>query len=105
MNVLIACECSQTVCLEFRKLGANAFSCDLEKEYGGHPEYHIQCDVLKVLYGCCEFYTNDSKKHYVKKWDLVIAHPPCTYLSRAQNGLYNEKRLGAEYVENRKKTA
>ena len=68
MKVLIACEESQIECLAFRSRGHLAFSCDLQKCSGGHPEWHIKCDVLEVLY--------DS-------WDLVIAHPPCTYLSNA----------------------
>lgn len=68
LNVLIACEESQTSCLAFRQLGHNAYSCDLQPCSGGHPEWHIQDDVLKLL---------------DKKWDLIIAHPPCTYLSAA----------------------
>lgn len=102
MKVLVACECSQAVCNEFRKLGVTAFSCDLEKEYGGHAEWHIQTDVLSILHGDCKFVTNDGKRHYIDKWDLVIAHPPCTFLSRAQNGLYNENRFPHEYIEKRK---
>ena len=68
LNVLIACEESQTSCLAFRQLGHNAYSCDLQPCSGGHPEWHIQGDVLKLL---------------DKEWDLIIAHPPCTYLSAA----------------------
>ena len=65
LNVLIACEESQTSCLAFRQLGHNAYSCDLQPCSGGHPEWHIQGDVLELL---------------DKEWDLIIAHPPCTYL-------------------------
>lgn len=101
MKVLVACECSQTVCVEFRKLGVECYSCDIEKEYGNHPEWHIQGDVLKVLHGDCEFTTNDGKRHYIGKWDLVVAHPPCTYFCMAQNGLYDRKRFGDEYVDRR----
>ena len=68
MNVLIACEESQAVCKAFRERGHNAFSCDLKPCTGGHPEWHIQGDVLPLL---------------DKKWDLIIAHPPCTYMSKA----------------------
>lgn len=68
LNVLIACEESQTSCLAFRLLGHNAYSCDLQPCSGGHPEWHIQGDALDLL-----------ELH----WDLVIAHPPCTYLSAA----------------------
>ena len=51
MKVLIACECSQTVCKEFRALGHEAYSCDIEKQYGGHPEWHIKGDCLGILEG------------------------------------------------------
>lgn len=88
MDVLIACEESQRVCIEFRQLGHNAFSCDIQKPSGGHPEWHILDDVLKVLNpndnGVIQFQTMDEKQHCIKsKWDLIIAHPPCTYLSNA----------------------
>lgn len=66
MKVLIACEESQRVCTAFRDLGHEAYSCDVQPCSGGHPEWHIQEDVLEVL---------------GRGWDLVIAHPPCTYLS------------------------
>lgn len=80
MKVLIACECSQTVCSKFRRLGAECYSCDIEQEYGGHPEWHIQGDVLGIIDGDYTFMTSDGMSHYVDRWDLVIAHPPCTYL-------------------------
>lgn len=65
LNVLIACEESQTSCLAFRQLGHNAYSCDMQPCSGGHPEWHIQGDAIRLL---------------DEQWDLVIAHPPCTYL-------------------------
>lgn len=86
MNVLIACEESQTVCKAFRAKGHNAFSCDIIEPSGGHPEWHIQDDVTSLLNGQCVFVTLDGKLHRElsdKKWDLIIAHPPCTYLSNA----------------------
>lgn len=84
MNVLIACEESQRVCEAFRKRNVNAFSCDLIECSGGHPEWHIQGDVLPLLNGRCEFETVDGVKHKIEgKWDLIIAHPPCTYMSNA----------------------
>ena len=84
LNVLIACEESQAVCSAFRKLGHNAFSCDLQECSGGHPEWHIQGDCLSLLGGNCIFRTMDRKLHYQDgKWDLLIAHPPCTYMSNA----------------------
>ena len=68
MKVLIACEESQTVCKAFRELGHEAYSCDIQDCSGGHPEWHFKQDVLPLL-----------KQH----WDLIIAHPPCTYMSKA----------------------
>lgn len=82
MDVLIACEESQRICLEFRKRGHNAFSCDLQECSGGMPQYHIVGDCLNLLNGFCIFKTQDNQIHCIgKKWDLIIAHPPCTYLS------------------------
>lgn len=90
MNVLVACEESQRVCIEFRKKGYDAFSCDIQEPSGGHPEWHILGDALAVLNpydtGHTDgilFNTMDGAEHFVKKWDLVIAHPPCTYISNA----------------------
>lgn len=81
MNILIACEESQTVCKAFRKRGHRAFSCDIQECSGGHPEWHIRGDVLPLLNGNCNFLTADKKLHeQVGKWDMIIAHPPCTYL-------------------------
>lgn len=86
MNVLVACEESQRVCTAFRKKGHNAFSCDILPCSGGHPEWHIQDDVLKVLNGNCVFFTQDSESHFAfSKWDLIIAHPPCTFLTLTGN--------------------
>lgn len=82
MNVLIACEESQRVCVAFREKGHNAFSCDILPCSGGHPEWHIIQDVLPLLNGDCEFMSEDGQTHNINdKWDLIIAHPPCTYLT------------------------
>ena len=84
MNVLIACEESQVVTIEFRKLGHRAFSCDVLECSGGHPEWHIQGDVTPLLDGDCTFTTSDAQTHkQVGRWDMIIAFPPCTYLSNA----------------------
>lgn len=80
--ILVACEESQAVCKAFRKFGFIAFSADLQECSGGHPEWHIVGDVLPIMNGG-RFKTMDGKTHHVKQWDLVIAHPPCTYLSNA----------------------
>lgn len=84
MNVLIACEESQAVCKEMRRLGHRAFSCDIIECSGGHPEWHIKGDVLPILDGRCKFRTMDGMEHEVAdRWDMIIAHPPCTYMSKA----------------------
>ena len=84
MKVLIACEESQTVCKAFRERGHEAYSCDIQEPSGGHPEWHILGDVLPLLNGNCEFKTMDGLTHRISgKWDLIIAHPPCTYLTNA----------------------
>lgn len=80
LKVLIACEESQRVCIEFRKLGHEAYSADIQEPSGGHPEWHILGDALKVLNGGF-FQTMDNAEHAVEKWDLIIAHPPCTHLA------------------------
>ena len=102
MNVLIACEESQRVCIEFRNKGHNAFSCDIIECSGGHPEWHIHNDVIPILNGNCEFKTMDGNKHYIDKWDLIIAHPPCTYLCLSGQKHCNEAVYG-EKAKIRKK--
>lgn len=82
INVLVACEESQRVCMAFRERGFNAFSCDIQECSGGHPELHILGDAVKAL-DAGEITTMDGETHYIPKWDLLIAHPPCTYLSNA----------------------
>lgn len=83
MKVLIACEESQEVCKAFRELGHEAYSCDIQDCSGGHPEWHLKQDVIPLL---------------EQEWDLIIAHPPCTYLSNAgarhlyPHGLLNMER-------------
>lgn len=81
--VLIACEESQTECIAFRQMGAAAYSCDLQKCSGGHDEWHIRDDVEPYLKGRRYFKTEDGRIHHVPCWDLIIAHPPCTYITRA----------------------
>lgn len=100
VNILVACEESQRVCEAFRKLGGKAYSCDIMECSGGHPEWHIMQDVIPLLNGKCSFKTMDGIEHSIDgKWDLIIAHPPCTYLSNAgarflyPKGVLNEERL------------
>lgn len=90
MNVLIGCEESQAVCMEFRKLGHNAYSCDLQTCSGGHPEWHFQGDIFDVLDNLGGV-TQAGTTVKVDKWNLLIAHPPCTYLAvSGARWLYNK---------------
>lgn len=92
-NVLIACEESQAVTIEMRKLGINAFSCDIQECSGGHPEWHICEDVLPLLNGNCKFKTIDRKEHSINgKWDMIIAFPPCTHLAVSGAPHFKKKR-------------
>ena len=84
MKVLVACEESQRVCIAFRAKGHEAYSCDIEPCSGGHPEWHIQDDVLK---------------HLNKNWDLIIAHPPCTYLTVTGNRWFNVDTYGNKALD------
>jgi len=88
MKVLIACEESQNICIEFRKLGHEAYSCDIQECSGSHPEWHIQGDVIPLL-----------QKH----WDIIIAHPPCTYLSNAGIKWFNEEKYGQKAIDRKQK--
>ena len=78
-NVLVACEESQAVTIEFRKLGFNAYSCDLQPCTGNHPEWHIMDDVLKII--------NDNK------WDCMIGFPPCTHLAVSGAAWFQQKKM------------
>lgn len=89
MRVLVACEESQRVCIAFREKGHEAYSCDIIDCSGGHPEWHILGDCLAVVNGNCVFITQDGILHKIsEKWDLIIAHPPCTRLTVAANKYY-----------------
>ena len=102
MKVLIACEESQRVCIAFRERGHEAYSCDILECSGGHPEWHIQGDVLPIINGNCEFETADGQRHRIDgKWDLLIAHPPCTYLSNCCTRGFSLRVTPAEKVVDR----
>lgn len=94
MKVLVACEESQRVCSAFRARGHEAYSCDIIECSGGHPEWHIMADVLPLINGDCSFKTMDGEEHYIEKWDLLIAHPPCTYLTVTGNRWFNVEKYG-----------
>lgn len=84
MKILVACEESQAVTKELRALGHEAYSCDIIECSGNHPEWHIMQDVIPLLDGNCSFKTMDAVEHTVPdRWDMIIAFPPCTYLSNA----------------------
>ena len=99
MKILVACEESQVVTMELRRLGHEAYSCDILECSGGHPEWHIREDVLPLLNGNCSFATVDGQIHHVEgRWDMLLAFPPCTYLTNAgarhlwKGGVLNEER-------------
>ena len=92
MKVLIACEESQEVCKAFRARGHEAYSCDIQEPSGGHPEWHILGDALKALEGGGQVVTMDGITHDVGKWDLLIAHPPCTHLAVSGARWFTEGR-------------
>ena len=97
MKILVACEESQAVTIELRKLGHEAYSCDIEPCSGGHPEWHIMQDVLPLLNGNCAFKTCDKETHVVNgKWDMLIAFPPCTHLAVSGAAWFEKKRANGE---------
>ena len=83
MKVLVACEESQEVCKAFRALGHEAYSCDIQEPSGGHPEWHILGDAVDVVNRPTGVITTMDGATHIVTWDLLIAHPPCTYLSNA----------------------
>ena len=84
MKILVACEESQAVTKEFRRLGHEAYSCDIEPCSGGYPEWHLQQDVTELLN---------------QKWDMILAFPPCTYLTVTGNRWFNVQRYGEKAIQ------
>ena len=111
-KILIACEESQTVCKAFRTRGYEAYSCDVQEPSGGHPEWHIQGDVLQLLnpevlfpgeLPGIQFFTMDNEYHcFTGKWDMIIAFPPCTYLTVTGNRWFNIDRYGEKAIQRHK---
>lgn len=97
MKVLIACEESQRVCIAFRERGHEAYSCDIQDCSGGHPEWHIKGDALEAIRGGT-ITTCDGVHHDIGKWDLLIVHPPCTYLSNVATRHFSLRCTPAEKV-------
>lgn len=87
MKILVACEESQAVTIELRRLGHEAYSCDIIECSGGHPEWHLQQDVLPLL---------------KEKWDMILAFPPCTYLTVTGNRWFNVERYGEKAIQRHK---
>nr|DAU57877.1 MAG TPA: glutathione synthetase [Bacteriophage sp.] len=84
MKILVACEESQAVCKAFRARGHEAYSADIQEPSGGHPEWHILGNVLPLINGNCTFYTMDGQLHSITgEWNMLIAFPPCTYMTCA----------------------
>ena len=109
MKVLVACEESQAVTKEFRKLGHEAFSWDIIECSGGHPEWHIQGDVTRILkpmdngYGeknAINFATAEGTFHIIgEQWDLILAFPPYTYLTCTGNRWFNVEKYGEKALK------
>lgn len=106
MKILVACEESQRVCKAFRKRGHEAYSCDIVFCSGKEPQWHIWANVEPLLNGKCSFRTCDGIEHHVDKWDMIIAFPPCTYLSRAgSSNLYKGGKLNEERYDQGQRAA
>lgn len=109
MKILVACEESQAVTKELRRLGHEAYSCDIIDQSGGHPEWHIMGDVLPLLnpsnyfpyfYDCIRFRTSDGFVREIKgKWDMIIAFPPCTHLAVSGARHFEKKRADGRQRE------
>lgn len=102
MKILIACEESQAVCKEMRRLGHECYSCDIIECSGGYPEWHIMQDVLPLLNGNCTFKTMDGVEHTIdSKWDMIIAFPPCTYLTNCATRSHSVRCTPMEKINER----
>lgn len=100
MKILVACEESQAVTKELRRLGHEAYSCDIVECSGGHPEWHIRQDVLPLLNGVCSFWTQSGEQRQIaQKWDMIIAFPPCTHLAVSGAAWFEKKRADGRQRE------
>ena len=111
MKVLVACEESQAVTSELRKLGHEAYSCDIIECSGGHPEWHIMGDALKIINPSKNVYVgggiafktmNGDYRAFPGGWDMIIAFPPCTYLTVTGNRWFNVDRYGEKAIQRQK---
>jgi hypothetical protein len=93
--VLVACEESQAVTIEMRKIGIEAYSCDIIDCSGGHPEWHIKWDALALVNGNCSFMTCDGGLHRIDgQWDMLYFFPPCTFLTNTGNRWFDVTKYG-----------
>lgn len=106
LKILVACEESQAVTIAFRERGFEAYSCDILDCSGGHPEWHIKMDAIRVLNGpghqsgfVSNLLSQNRQGIFVEKWDLVIAHPPCTRLCKSGVRWLHERNLWKELEE------
>ena len=100
MKILVACEESQAVTIELRRLGHEAYSCDIIGCSGNHPEWHIKWDVLPLLNGNCSFLTLDGELHRIDgRWDMIIAFPPCTHICNSGARHFEKKRADGRQRE------
>lgn len=90
MFILLGCEESQAVCIEFRKHGQEAYSCDLQECSGGHPEWHFQMDIFKAIRGG-QLITQSGSLVFIEKWDVGVFFPTCTYLTISANKWYKDQ--------------
>lgn len=86
-----------------RKLEIECYSCDIEEHSGEHPEWHILGDVIPYIDGNCQFVTMDGMQHSIEgQWNLIIAHPPCTYLTNSGNRWFNVEKYGDKAIQRMK---
>ena len=105
MKILVACEESQAVTIELRKLGHEAYSNDLIECSGGHPEWHIQYDTLDLISKDRKYKRTDLQSGgcvFDLRWDMIIAFPPCTYLTVTGNRWFNIERYGEKAIKRHK---
>ena len=98
MKILLGCEESQSVCIEFRKLGFESYSCDLQECSGNHPEWHFQEDIFKVIAGG-HLETQSKEIVVIDKWDMMVCFPPCTHLAVSGAAHFEKKRADGRQQE------
>lgn len=100
MKVLVACEESQRVCKEFLELGHDAYSCDIKKTSGGVPKRHILMDAIAVINGG-QMRLQTGQQIFIDRWDMIIAHPPCTFLTNVATGSHSVNKVPVNWINAR----